>query len=212
MTQRRLPLVPVLTLGLALGLAACSPPAEAPADAPAVPVAGEPAAPAPVAAPAAPGAPYAPTEALLAADSVTFPNPGGRGTGLNVALGRPQAEVIATLTQFRGAAPTVSENSECGAGPLTFARWGDGLSLLFQDGALAGWAAGDETPRGFKTLTGIGVGSTVAELRAAHPAVEVATNSLGPEFGADDVYGLATGSGPNATVTHLWAGVSCNFR
>lgn len=206
MKQPRLALV----AALALGLAACNPPAEPPADAPAVPAVAAPAAPA---APApAPGAPYAPTEALLAGDSLTFPNPGGRGTGLNVAFGRPQAEVIAALTQFRGAAPTLSENSECGAGPLTFATWGDGLQLLFQDGVFAGWAAGRGTPRGFATLTGIGVGSPLIDLRTAHPGIAVAVNSLGPEFGADDVYGLASGTGPTDRVTNLWAGVSCNFR
>lgn len=203
-------LTPALAAVLALGLSACTPPAEAPADAPAAPAVADPAAPA---APApATGAAYAPTEALLASTGVTFPNPGGRGTGLEVGFGRPQAEVIATLTQFRGAAPSVSQNDECGAGPLTFAAWDDDLQLLFQDGALAGWAAGSGTPRGFKTIKGIGIGSTLAQLRAAHPGVEVATNSLGPEFGADDVYGLASGTGPGATVTDLWAGVSCNFR
>jgi hypothetical protein len=192
----------------ALGLVACSPPAEPPADAPAAPVA-DPAAPA---APAPASAPYAPSEALLAGDSVTFPNPSGRGTGMTLAFGRPQADIVSDVTLFRGAAPTISENSECGAGPVTFASWGDGLSLLFQQGALVGWSADDETPRGFTTLTGIGVGSTVGQLRAAHPGVELTTDSLGPEFSADDVHGLASGTGPNATVTHLWAGVSCHFR
>ena len=199
-----------LLAALSLGLAACSPPAEPPADAPAVPAAADPAGPA--APPAAAGAPYAPTEALLAGDSVTFPNPSGRGTGLTLAFGRPQADIIADVTRFRGAAPTISDNSECGAGPMTFADWGDGLQLHFQEGALVGWSAGDATPRGFTTLTGIGVGSTVTALRAAHPGIVLATNSLGPEFEADDVYGLASGTGPTDRVTHLWAGVSCNFR
>jgi len=42
--------------------------------------------------------------------------------------------------------------------------------------------------------------------------VEVAVNTLGPEFGAADVYGLLSGTTATATVTNLWAGVSCNFR
>lgn len=205
-------LVPALAAVLSLGLAACTPPAEPPA-APAAFVAPSASAPTQVPhTPAATPAGYAPTEALLGNDGLTFPNPGGRGTGLNIDFGRPQAEVIATLTQFRGTAPTVSQNSECGAGPLTFASWGDGLQLLFQDGTFAGWAAGSETPRGFTTGSGIGIGSTLDQLRAAHPGIEVATESLGPEFGADDVYGIASGTRPTATVTHLWAGVSCNFR
>lgn len=205
MKQSRFALAAVV----ALGLAACSPPAERPADAPAAPAVVEPAAGEPA---AATGVPYAPTEALLAADSVTFPNPGGRGTGLNVALGRPQAEVVAALTRFRGAAPTLSENSECGAGPMTFADWGDGLSLNFQDGTLVGWSANDEAPRAFATLTGIGVGSPLIDVRTAHPGVRIETASLGPEFAIDGVHGVASGTGPVDRVTHLWAGLSCNFR
>lgn len=206
-------LTPALAAVLSLGLAACTPPAEAPADAPApaAPVAAPDAATAAPEAPAAAPVAYAPREALLGNDGLTFQNPGGRGTGLHIPFGRPQAAVIATLTGFRGAAPNVSRNTECGAGPLTFASWDDGLTLLFQDGVFAGWAAGG-TPRGFTTGSGIGIGSTMAQLRAAHPGIEVVTDSLGPEFAADDVYGIASGTRPTATVTHLWAGVSCNFR
>ena len=205
------PLSLTLAAAAILGLAACTPPAEAPADAPAAPVAETPAA-APDAAPPAAVGTYAPTEALLAADGVMFPNPSGRGTGLQAAFGRSQTDVVDSLTRFRGAAPTVSQNSECGAGPMTFADWGDGLSLHFQEGVMVGWSAGEDAPRGFTTLTGIGIGSTLAQLRAAHPGVEVTVDSLGPEFGADDVYGIASGTGPTATITHLWAGMSCNFR
>lgn len=199
-------LAAALTATAALGLAACTPPAEPPASAPG---AGEAAGPV---GPAAPGVPYAPAEALLAADSVTFPNPGGRGTGLNIALGQPRAEVIAALTQFRGAEPNMSGNSECGAGPMIFADWGDGLQFHFQDGALVGWSAARNTPRAFATLTGIGVGSPLIDLRTAHPGIKVEVTTLGAEFEADGVHGLASGTGPVDRVTVLWGGVSCYFR
>lgn len=194
----------VLAAFVALGLTACGPAAEPPADAPAA------ATPAP--APAAQGAAYAPTEALLAKDSVTFPNPAGRGTGFTATFGQPQADVISSLTIFRGAPPEVTQNSECGAGPLTFASWGDGFQLLFQEGAFAGWFAHDDAPRGFTTETGIGIGSTVAQLRAAHPGLTLTDGSLGPEFAADDVFGIASAMGPEGEINALWAGVSCNFR
>lgn len=187
---------------LALLLAACSPEAPAPADAPA--------AEAPT-----PGAP-APTElgeALLEADGFMPANPGGRGTGRKLTFGETEPEVIAFLTRLRGdQPPRRSANAECPAGPLTFADWGDNLQLAFSDGRFAGWTAGEGAPRGFATVSGIHVGSTLAEIRAAHPDVEVREDSLGPEFAAGEIYGTLSGTGDDATVTTMWAGVNCVFR
>lgn len=190
-------LIPALA---ALALAACQAPAERPADASAAP------------APEAP-APYTPGEALLEADGVTPANPGGRGTALKFAFGMPEAEVISAMTQMRGRqAPTRGANAECPAGPLTFADWGDDLQFVFADGRLAGWTVGDGAPRGFTTAEGIGVGSTVAQVKAARPEVQIREDSIGPEFAAGDIYGTLSGTGDDARVTGLWAGASCIFR
>ena len=187
---------------LALLLAACSPEGPAPADAPA---------PAEAAAPAA--APDAMGEALLEADGFMPANPGGRGTGRKLSFGEPETEVVAFITRLRGdQPPRRSSNAECPAGPLTFADWGDGFQLAFSDGEFAGWTAGEGAPRGFSTLSGVHVGSTLAELRAAHPGVAVREDTVGPEFSVGDIHGTLSGTGDAATVTTLWAGASCIFR
>ena len=189
---------------LALLLAACSPEAEAPAPADA------PAAEAPT-----PGAPV-PTqlgEALLEADGFMPANPGGRGTGRKLSFGETEPEVIAFLSRLRGdQPPRRSSNADCGVGPLTFADWGDNLQLAFYDGEFAGWTAGEGAPRGFATVSGIHVGSTLAEIRAAHPDVTVSEDTLGPEFSIGEIHGFLSGTTDAAVVTSLWAGVNCVFR
>ena len=189
---------------LALILAACSPEAPAPAEAPAAGTAAE-----------EPGAPVPtqPGEALLEADGFMPANPGGRGTGRKLTFGESEAEVIAFVTRLRGDQPPRRDaNAECGAGPLTFADWGDSFQLAFSEGEFAGWTAGEGAPRGFATASGVHVGSTLAELRAAHPDVTVSTDTLGPEFAAGEIYGFLSGTTDAATVTSMWAGVNCVFR
>tara|TARA_R110002124_G_scaffold190507_2_gene357827 strand:+ start:2255 stop:2872 length:618 start_codon:yes stop_codon:yes gene_type:complete len=205
MTNRAL--TPALALAAALGLVACSPagdsPAPAPADAPAA---------VPATAPAA--APATGLDAvLLEGDGLMPANPGGHGTGRKLSFGEPQATVISVMTGLHGGtAPTLGHNGECGAGAMDFADWGDDLTLAFQDGKLAGWWAGDQAPAGFSTIRDIHVGSTLAQVRAAWPDVAVTNDSIGPEFASRDIYGTLSGTTASATVTALWAGVSCIFR
>lgn len=187
---------------LALILAACSPEGPAPAEAPA------PAAEAP-----AGEAPDTMGEALLEADGFMPANPGGRGTGRKLSFGEAEPEVIAFITRLRGdQPPRRASNAECPAGPLTFADWGDNFQLAFSEGKFIGWSAGEGAPRGFSTVSGIHVGSTLAQLRAAHPDVVVREDSLGPEFAVGEIYGTLSGTGDDAVVTTMWAGVNCVFR
>ncbi|WP_339914767.1 hypothetical protein [uncultured Brevundimonas sp.] len=193
---------PALALAAALGLAGCSPGGGAPADAPQAPVA------APVVAQN-----NALPDALLEADGFTPANPGGHGTALKMTFGQPRAEIIDFMTTLHGGtAPTLSHNDECGAGPMNFARWSDAFTLAFQDGKFAGWWADEHAPSGFSTLDDIRVGSTLAQVRAAWPEVQVMNDSIGPEFHAAGLSGTLSGTAPTATVTALWAGASCIFR
>ena len=53
--------------------------------------------------------------------------------------------------------------------------------------------------------------STRAELESAYKA-EVAESTLGTEFAAGELFGILDGTGPEAKITHLWGGTSCNMR
>jgi len=202
-------LTPALALAVALGLVACTPAAETPA----APPADAPAVADPV--PAAPADPATGgvTTILLEGDGFMPANPGGHGTGLKLGFGAPRGTVITYMTGLHGGtAPQTDSNDECGAGPVQFARWDDDLTLAFQDGKFAGWWAGEKAPAGFSTVQDIHVGSTLAEVRAAWPDVEVMNDSIGPEFASADIFGTLTGTTASARVTALWAGVSCVFR
>lgn len=214
MTPSLRPLAPALTAAFALilGLTACGARDETPA-APVDAVPAEPAAPASGPAGAVTPAPDGVTAVLLEGDGLMPANPGGHGTGRKLSFGDPRATVIAFMTGLHGGtAPTLGHNDECGAGAMDFADWGDDLTLAFQDDQLAGWWAGENAPAGFSTIKDIHVGSTLAQVRAARPDVAVRNDSIGPEFAAGDIFGTLSGPAASATVTALWAGVSCIFR
>jgi hypothetical protein len=115
----------------------------------------------------------------------------------------------------------VGVNSECGAGPLKMASWSNGLTLVFKETKrdngewlFAGWFASKPQPKESKlsTMAGVGVGSTLAELKSAYK-ISVSKTTLGQEFAVKSgFYGLLSGIGDDATIDAMWSGVSCNFR
>lgn len=147
------------------------------------------------------------------------------GEGLRVVAASGSTQPLAFGTHFDTAVDAVSEvrgepaqrdvSPECGAGALDYAEWADGLTVYGQDGEFRGWALGSRGAPGDRssmtTMTGLGLGSTRAEMESAYDAV-VEESTLGTEFAAGDLYGLLSGPDPDATVESLWAGVSCNFR
>ncbi|KQN24844.1 hypothetical protein ASE86_00675 [Sphingomonas sp. Leaf33] len=126
-----------------------------------------------------------------------------------IPFGTSRSDTLAALA--RRGSPDVGTNAECGAGPLGFARYRDGLMLQFQDDRFAGWSV-DRTARGtVTTMAGIGPGSTRAALKSAY-AITLPDSTLGTEFAAGAMGGLLDGPGPQARITDLWAGVTCLFR
>ena len=131
------------------------------------------------------------------------------GAARPIAFGTTRAEALKALS-FRGA-PSTGTNGECGAGPLQYANWPDGLGLFFQDDKFVGWNADDRGKSAIATASGIGPGSTRAELEAAYTA-KISETTLGIEFAAGGLFGIFGSRDSTAKVTYMWAGVSCNFR
>ncbi|NBC37553.1 hypothetical protein GTZ99_13440 [Novosphingobium sp. FSY-8] len=151
----------------------------------------------------------------------TTPPVAGGGSGLQLAangvvlsggrpvrFGTPQAQVLSLLAA-RGKAK-LEMNSECGAGPIEFASWPDGLNLLFQDGKFGGWSINDGGQK-LATTKGLRMGGLETSLRAAGP-VSIERSTLGREFTAGGISGILSEGKPPAKITALWAGLSCVFR
>jgi hypothetical protein len=132
------------------------------------------------------------------------------GAASALPFGTPRQKLLDVLEASRSPADT-GTNSECGAGPLDYAAWADGLTLHFQEGKFAGWALDERAEGALATASGIGPGSTRPALDAAYQPT-LSETSLGTEFAAGELYGVLSGGGPDARITALWAGVSCIFR
>jgi hypothetical protein len=135
------------------------------------------------------------------------------GATRSLTFGMKEADALTIVTKLRGKPKSSGVNSECGAGPLGFAQWNDGLTMQFQNGRFVGWDLGDRNPESKRltTLAGIGIGSTRTALTAAY-STTVSQTSLGTEFTAGKLSGLLSGSQKTAKVTSLWSGITCSFR
>ena len=131
------------------------------------------------------------------------------GSARPVAFGAPRDDVLKMLAN-RGR-PETGQNGECGAGPLDFANWADGLGLFFQKDKFVGWNLNPRDDLAITTASGIGPGSSRSDLETAY-AAKISKTTLGTEFAAGELFGLLDGTGPTAKITHMWGGVSCNFR
>ena len=155
----------------------------------------------------APAAQAAPALAIESSGLRLFDRASGSARPLP--FGTPQAAVMTALAGLGTA--EINKLDECGAGPLDGASWPAGPTLYFQDGKFVGWAVGGPGREALTTASGIGIGSTRAELEAAYKT-EVFDSSLGTEFAAGELFGILEGDGANAKITNLWAGTSCNMR
>lgn len=131
------------------------------------------------------------------------------GAARSIGFGMRRDDLLAALA-FRGP-PGLGTNAECGAGPLGYASWPDGLTLYFQEDSFAGWSLDGRADGALTTAAGIGPGTTRAALEAAY-AITIEETSLGIEFVAGGFAGLLDGASPNARITDMWAGMNCVFR
>ena len=133
------------------------------------------------------------------------------GSARPIPFGTPQADVLASLQRVRGPAGR-GMNADCGAGPVEYASWPDGLSVVFQHGTFVGWGLDGRAAGALATANNVGPSTTRAELEGAFATVSVQRTSLGSEFAAGKLHGLLDGPGRRARVTDMWAGVSCVAR
>lgn len=122
----------------------------------------------------------------------------------------PQAEIEKTAIKLWGEPEESGRMEECGAGPIDYLRFDMGLSLHFQDGMLIGWFIGEDSA--ITTRDGLGAGSTVAEIEAIEPDLELVETTLGMEFWTSNLFGVVTGNTSQDTVVALWSGTACIFR
>ena len=162
------------------------------------------------AAPSAVASPATRSHVALDGDGIRVVN-AGTGSTRPIAFGASAEQAIAAAVATSGALRSRGTNEDCGAGPMEILTFPDGLHLHVQSGRFVGWsvsAVGAETPR---TMSGIGLGSTRAELEAAY-AADVRRTTLGMEFAAGGLQGVLASGAADARVTALWAGASCVAR
>lgn len=134
------------------------------------------------------------------------------GDDVSVPFGRTQAEVGKFTQRFWREPESRGTMAECGAGPIDFQDFSNGLRLHFQDEAFVGWALGPGQV--LATMPdGIQTGATRGALDLAVYELDVFESSLGTEFATPaGIYGVFSGPDDAAVVEYLWAGTNCIFR
>jgi hypothetical protein len=134
---------------------------------------------------------------------------GASGSARQVGFGMAQGVAVPIVTAALGKPSNTGRNEECGQGPMDTVAFTGGITLFFMEGKFVGWDLDGKSA--FATASGIGMGSTLKQLREAmHISVDEST--LGHEFAAGDLGGLLSDMTPAGKVTALWAGSTCQFR
>lgn len=115
-----------------------------------------------------------------------------------------QETVEQAVAAVLGAPTQVFDGLECGHRAVEHPT----LAVRSSAGRFVGWTTNQP---GLRSVDGIGVGSTLAEVRAAAPDAEVRTTSLGVELSAG-VNGVLDGTDETSRVVVLSAGDVCAAR
>lgn len=131
------------------------------------------------------------------------------GSARHATFGMAQGVAVPMVTAALGKPSGTGRNEECGQGPMDTVAFKGGITLFFMEGKFVGWDLDEKSA--FATASGIGMGSTLKQLREAM-SISVEESSLGHEFAAGDLGGLLSDTTPGGKVTALWGGSTCQFR
>lgn len=195
----------VFVATIALAAVACSPKADQPAanSANAAAPAGTPAA----AASDNATEPAAKVLVNLAPDGLSMVDP-DTGNARMIAYGVPRATIEGAVTVALGEPTERGTSKECGAGAMDFTTYKGDLQLTFQEGKFIGWTINRGPAGGLSTASGIGIGSTLAEVKKAYD-VTVEDGSLGILFSSGALAGIVDSKSDTAKVTDIWGGTVC---
>ena len=127
-------------------------------------------------------------------------------------FGSSDAAVRAALATVLGGTLRVTPSPECGQGPRTTADR-NGFSILVDGARFVGWVDQGAPKRHLTTRRGLGIGSTLTQVRLLLSGVSVSTDTLGPEFfTTSGLGGLLTGTTGSSRITNIYAGETCFFR
>jgi len=160
------------------------------------------------------GSPTASTPILvLRPDGLDLVSPGGaRPTRLDFGTAKAAQVDTAIARVLGGGTPKHDSLPECGQGPRVGAGR-NGFSVLYHGTTFVGWADQGAKGRHLTTPAGLGVGSTLAQVRAVQADVTTMNDSLGPEFFSESgISGLLDGLKASSRVTLVYAGETCFFR
>jgi hypothetical protein len=145
----------------------------------------------------------------LSTDGLTVVSVAGITKALDFGTDEPTVKTALESALDKPKSTEIAQPCEDGSGRTFDSVRYDGLAVSFLDGKLAGWSS---SANAFTTVDGIGVGSTLADLKESFGDVTVMDSSLGVEFSAGTVGGVIDGKADSAKVTDIFNGQVCIIR
>jgi hypothetical protein len=137
---------------------------------------------------------------------------GGARPATHYPFGSNATAVRAALATVLGGPLSLTPSPECGQGPRTTADRNN-VTILIDGTSFVGWIDQGAPRRHLTTRRGLGVGSTLTQVKVLLSGVTVSNETLGPEFfTTSGLGGLLTGTTNSSTVTNIYAGETCFFR
>lgn len=151
----------------------------------------------------------------LTASGLTVAGPGGQAAQ-TARFGMPRAAAIKIVSAGLGAPTKTGVYPECGSGhAIGYAKFKGGIELSFVGGKFVGWTLEDGGNQNYRMTNGVGIGTTVANLRKLLPNVFIDPGNeegggLGPNFNLDNgPNGWLDGAKTTSKVTSMYSGETC---